>query len=70
MPSTVEYCLSSRESAVISDIDVDELDICERRCLEQCGICRDRQFAVVDGRPVSGTELSAVLADLVGSEGD
>ncbi|MFC7027089.1 DUF1450 domain-containing protein [Halomicroarcula sp. GCM10025710] len=42
--------------------------MCERRCLEQCGICRDRQFAVVDGRPVSGTELSAVLADLVGSE--
>jgi uncharacterized protein YuzB (UPF0349 family) len=70
MPATVEYCLSSCESGVLRAVDADGVDLRERRCLEHCGICRDRPLAVVDGRVVDGTELSTLLDDLAETPDD
>jgi len=61
MPTTVEYCLSSCNT----DLAVgDDVALRERRCLEHCGICRQRPFVLVDGRLVVEPELSSMLESL------
>jgi uncharacterized protein YuzB (UPF0349 family) len=63
MQPIVETCLSS-------DVDSGSFRVCddvafrERRCLEHCGICRVRPFAVVDGALVVEPELSAAMESL------
>lgn len=64
MPPIVEYCLSGCDADLQSEIDSADGESRERRCLEHCGICRDRSFAVVDGRLVSEPELSSAIAAL------
>lgn len=69
MPPTVEYCLSSHDADLDSLWDECDADLRERRCLEHCGICRDRSFAVVDGDLVVEPELSAVVRTLTDGDG-
>jgi uncharacterized protein YuzB (UPF0349 family) len=68
MPSTVEYCLSSCGAESLRNVESSDIDIRERRCLEHCGVCRDRAFAVVDGRVVDGSTLSTVLDTVTDTE--
>jgi uncharacterized protein YuzB (UPF0349 family) len=53
-------------SEVLRDLDTDGVDIRERRCLEHCGICRDRPFILVDGQLVEGTALATALDSAAG----
>jgi uncharacterized protein YuzB (UPF0349 family) len=71
MTSTIKYCLNSCDADLFRCIESNRVDLTERRCLEHCGICRDRPFAVVDGRVVGGSALSTVAEAIydTGSEG-
>ena len=68
MPLTVEYCLSSCETDLASTVDTDGVALRERRCLEQCGICRNRAFVLVDGQLVVEPELTSTLESLADVE--
>lgn len=70
MSSIVEYCISSCESDELRDADAEDVDFRDRRCLEHCGICRDRPFAVVDGDLVSGAAFRVALTDLTSAPDD
>lgn len=70
MPSTVEYCLSSCDADLLREAGTDGVDLRERRCLEHCGICRDRPFVVADGRVVTGSDLSAVVDAITEAGGE
>lgn len=65
MPTTIEYCISNGSPNLRSALDHDSVEFRERRCLEHCGICRARKFAVVDGRPVVDPELASTIGTLI-----
>ena len=52
MSPTIEHCCSNETGGLLSTLPTHEAKVVERRCLEHCGICRRRPFAVVDGEVV------------------
>lgn len=56
MPDRIEYCLDNVDS-------VDDPRAEGRLCLQQCGLCYDSQFLLVDGEPVVGESHETLLAD-------
>jgi len=64
MATTVEYCLSSCDAGLRSLTCEGDVRTRERRCLEHCGICKDRPFAVADGDLITEPELSSLMDSL------
>lgn len=61
MPTTLELCMSNSAEADSANENRD-IVVQRRRCLEQCGICREQPFAVVDGRVIRERELLSTLS--------
>lgn len=55
MPDSIEYCLNNADC-------VDHPDSHGRLCLQQCGLCHESPFLLVDGEPVVGENHEAILA--------
>ena len=57
MQPTVEYCQVNDDAelkAIRAEVDGDHIQRC---CLEQCGICRQEPFLVIDGTLARGEVL-------------
>ena len=61
MPTTLELCMSNSAEPDSAD-ETRDIVVRRRRCLEQCGICREQPFAVVDGQVIREQELPPTLS--------
>lgn len=57
MPERIEYCLANADS-------VDHPRAEGRLCLQQCGLCYESSFLLVDGEPMVGESHEALVTDL------
>lgn len=63
MQPTVEYCQVNEDARLETIRAALGGDHVGRRCLEQCGICRQEPFLVIDGTLVRGEMLRETATD-------
>lgn len=61
MSQVIEYCHCNRDlEAEFSHVN-DDIEFEGQLCLEHCGICRNQDFAVIDGQVVMGEDILDIV---------